>query len=113
MADIEAEREPSEQTRAKAKHSFWARLWDAVPASSVLLVIGVLVLQLAFIFSYVGAFHAPTPHRIPMDIAAPGQSRRSLPPSSTASLAHGCTRLRCLMKRRRRGTSGAGPAAPR
>ena len=73
MADIEAEREPSEQTRAKAKPSFWARLRDTVPASSVLLVLGVLVLQLAFIFSYVGAFHAPTPHRIPIDIAAPGQ----------------------------------------
>jgi hypothetical protein len=35
------------------------------------MVIGVLVLQLGFILSYVGAFHAPKPQRIPVAVVAP------------------------------------------
>jgi hypothetical protein len=35
------------------------------------LVLGVLLLQLGFIFSYVAAFHNPRPHRIPVAIVAP------------------------------------------
>jgi hypothetical protein len=31
----------------------------------------VLLLQLGFILSYVGAFHSPTPHRIPIAVVAP------------------------------------------
>ncbi|NNG36712.1 DUF3533 domain-containing protein [Nakamurella sp. DB0629] len=40
---------------------------------TVLLVIGVLLLQLGFILSYVGAFHSPKPHEIPMAVVAPQQ----------------------------------------
>jgi len=36
-----------------------------------LLVAGVLVLQLGFILSYVGAFHSPRPVRIPIGVVAP------------------------------------------
>jgi hypothetical protein len=39
--------------------------------TTVLLVVGVFVLQLGFIFSYVAAFHDPKPHRVPVAIVAP------------------------------------------
>lgn len=50
---------------------FWAEVWDAVAPRTVALVIGVLVIQLLFIASYVGAFHKPTPHRVPVQLVAP------------------------------------------
>lgn len=53
--------------------SFLAELRDAVSARTVLLVLGVLLLQLGFILSYVGAFHAPKPQRIPVVVVAPAQ----------------------------------------
>lgn len=37
----------------------------------VLLLIGVLLIQLGFIASYVGAFHSPTPHEVPVAVVAP------------------------------------------
>jgi hypothetical protein len=46
---------------------------DAVAPRTVLLVVGVLLLQLGFILSYVGAFHAPKPQRIGMVLVAPAQ----------------------------------------
>lgn len=36
-----------------------------------MLVLGVLLLQFGFIFSYVAAFHNPRPHRVPVAIVAP------------------------------------------
>jgi hypothetical protein len=50
---------------------FYAELRDAVSFRTTTLVAGVLLVQLAFILSYVGAFHAPKPHRIPLAVAAP------------------------------------------
>ncbi|MCB5179976.1 DUF3533 domain-containing protein [Streptomyces antimicrobicus] len=44
---------------------------DAVTTRAALLVIGVLALQLAFITSYIGAFHHPKPHRIPLAVVTP------------------------------------------
>jgi hypothetical protein len=44
---------------------------DAVSIRTMLLVVGVLALQFAFVLSYVGAFHHPTPHRVPVQVAAP------------------------------------------
>jgi hypothetical protein len=52
---------------------FWAEFRDAVSPRTVGLVVGVLLLQLGFIVSYVGAFHAPKPHRIPIVVVAPGE----------------------------------------
>ena len=45
-----------------APQGFWAELRDAVSLRTMTLVGGVLLLQLAFILSYVSAFHAPKPH---------------------------------------------------
>ncbi|MCG5432067.1 ABC transporter permease [Mycobacterium sp. MYCO198283] len=47
------------------------RFRDAVSPRSLALGIGVLALQFAFILSYIGAFHAPAPHRIPVTVVAP------------------------------------------
>ncbi len=48
-----------------------AELEDAVSPRTVLLVAGVLLVQLAFVGSYVGAFHHPTPHRVDVGVVAP------------------------------------------
>lgn len=46
---------------------------DAVTPRAALLVIGVLVLQLLFIASYIGALHKPKPTDVPFGIVAPQQ----------------------------------------
>jgi hypothetical protein len=52
---------------------FRAELRDALSWRALILVTGVLVLQLGFILSYIGAFHAPKPHRIPVAVVAPAR----------------------------------------
>jgi len=47
---------------------------DGVTPRAGALVLAVLALQLAFIGSYIGAFHEPTPHRIPVAVAAPPEA---------------------------------------
>ncbi|WP_432832087.1 hypothetical protein [Dactylosporangium sp. CA-092794] len=47
---------------------------DGVTPRAGALVLAVLALQLAFIASYIGAFHEPTPHRIPLAVAAPPEA---------------------------------------
>jgi len=56
-----------------APQGFWAELRDAVSLRTVSLIIGVLLLQYAFISSYVGAFHAPKPHEIRLGIVSPSE----------------------------------------
>ena len=51
---------------------------DAVTLRAVLLVVGVAVVQLAFITSYVGAFHRPVPYRMPLAVVAPPGERAQL-----------------------------------
>ncbi|WP_069817081.1 ABC transporter permease [Streptomyces sp. TP-A0874] len=43
----------------------------ALSSRGLLLICGALLLQLAFILSYIGAFHSPTPHKIPVAVVAP------------------------------------------
>jgi hypothetical protein len=50
---------------------FVNELRDAVTRRSAVLVLGVLLLQFGFIASYLGAFHDPTPRRIPVAVVAP------------------------------------------
>ncbi|MDH6123361.1 DUF3533 domain-containing protein [Kitasatospora sp. GP82] len=52
---------------------FLAELKDAVTPRAALLVIAVLLLQLGFITSYVGALHHPAPHRLSIAVVAPPQ----------------------------------------
>ena len=46
-------------------------LLPGVTRRAVVLVVGVLLLQLGFVLSYVGAFHAPTPRQVPLAVVAP------------------------------------------
>jgi hypothetical protein len=46
-------------------------LLPGVTRRAAVLVIGVLLLQLGFVLSYVGAFHAPTPSDVPLALVAP------------------------------------------
>ncbi|GHF40935.1 membrane protein [Streptomyces mashuensis] len=46
---------------------------DAVTGRAAVLVIGALLLQLAFIASYVGAFHKPKPSDVALGVVAPAQ----------------------------------------
>lgn len=53
-------------------------LRDAVSLRTVGLVAGVLLLQLAFIASYIGAFHHPSPHGISLGVVAPGSQATAI-----------------------------------
>ncbi len=46
-------------------------LLPGVTRRAAVLVIGVLLLQLGFVLSYVGAFHAPAPRDVPLAVVAP------------------------------------------
>ncbi|MEU7167826.1 DUF3533 domain-containing protein [Streptomyces morookaense] len=58
--------------------SFPDEVRSAVTGRAALLVIGALVLQLAFITSYIGAFHNPRPTDIRLGVVAPPQVRGTL-----------------------------------
>jgi hypothetical protein len=49
------------------------RFRDAIAPRTLALGVGVLLLQFAFILSYIGAFHSPSPHKIPVTVVAPAQ----------------------------------------
>ncbi|GAA3051453.1 DUF3533 domain-containing protein [Kitasatospora albolonga] len=57
----------------QARRGFATELKDAVTPRAFLLVLGVLLLQLGFITSYVGALHHPTPHELSIAVVAPPQ----------------------------------------
>lgn len=61
-----------------AGETFLDELRDAVSPRALGLAAGVLLLQLAFILSYVGAFHSPKPHRIALDVVGPAQTVQAL-----------------------------------
>lgn len=59
-------------TEGHGRHEAARReLIPGVTLRSAVLVIGVLLLQLGFVLSYVGAFHAPAPRQIPVAVVAP------------------------------------------
>jgi hypothetical protein len=55
-----------------------AEIKDAVTVRAFLLVCGVGLLQLAFIASYIGAFHRPAPHQVPISVTAPAAAAPSV-----------------------------------
>lgn len=61
-----------------ARPTFATELRDAIAPRTVLLVLGVLAVQIAFIASYVGAFHDPTPHSVAIGVVAPGGQAAAL-----------------------------------
>lgn len=65
-------RQPARATlAAPGAGTFMRELKDALSLRALVLVTGVLILQLGFILSYVGAFHAPKPHHIRSGVVAP------------------------------------------
>lgn len=66
-------RTPDGPPQGPARRGFIAEVKDAVSLRAAVLVIGVLALQLAFITSYIGAFHEPKPHEVPFAVVAPSQ----------------------------------------
>ncbi|GAA2131864.1 DUF3533 domain-containing protein [Kitasatospora kazusensis] len=58
---------------AEPPQGFLAELKDAVTPRAALMVIAVLLLQLGFITSYVGALHHPVPHELSIAVVAPPQ----------------------------------------
>jgi hypothetical protein len=57
---------------------FLQEVRDGVTLRSAVLVLGVFALQMGFIASYVGAFHSPTPRRIPIAIVLPAGAPATL-----------------------------------
>ncbi len=68
------------------KTGFLHEVKDAVSMRTALLVLGVLAVQLAFIASYIGAFHKPKPHEIPIAVAvaAPAAAAAADPAQAAA-----------------------------
>ena len=62
---------PNPDGRSRASASGW-------DARAVALIVGVLAVGLGFIFSYVGAFHDPQPHRVKVALVAPQQAASAL-----------------------------------
>jgi len=64
--------EPPADPAVRPQPGFLAELRGAFSQRvNFLLVVGVLLIQLGFIFSYVGAFHHPSLHRAPIVVVAP------------------------------------------
>lgn len=75
---MSADDDAPDRADAPARPGFLNEVRDALAVRTVLLVGGVLLLQLAFIVSYVGAFHAPKPHEIPVAVVAPAPQAEGL-----------------------------------
>jgi hypothetical protein len=63
--------EPDTPALTSSPLSFREEVRDAVTPRSALLVIGVLLLQLGFIASYLAAFHSPAPRHVPIAVVLP------------------------------------------
>ncbi|MGP3987527.1 DUF3533 domain-containing protein [Streptomyces sp. 3N207] len=51
---------------------------SALTPGTLALVLGVLLVQLSFLLSYIGSFHNPDPQGIPVAVVAPGQAAERL-----------------------------------
>ena len=60
------------------KPGFFSELRAAVTPRAAALVLAVLGLQLGFIASYIGAFHHPRPHEIPVAVVVSGDATKAL-----------------------------------
>ena len=61
-------------------------LLPGVTRRAAVLVVGVLLLQLGFVLSYVGAFHSPTPRDVPLAVVAPAGAPAGTADSLVAQL---------------------------
>lgn len=63
---------------APAGPAFRQDLRGAVTPRAVILLLGVLILEMAFVVSFIGAFHSPRPRNLPLAVVAPGQAQARL-----------------------------------
>lgn len=75
-------------TPEKPATGLWEDLRDAVSLRTVLLVVGVLLVQLAFVASYVGAFHQPTPHDVSLGVVGPAPRAAQVTQRLDAAAGH-------------------------
>ena len=69
---------PAVRAAPATRQGFLGELWDAAaPGRTFALVVAVLLIQLGFVFSYVGAFHDRTPHGVPIALIASAALRTS------------------------------------
>ncbi|MEV0189269.1 ABC transporter permease [Kitasatospora purpeofusca] len=73
QAGQEPVQEPARASAPEPRKGFAAELKGAVTPRAAMLVIGVLLLQLGFVTSYVGALHHPVPHELSIAVVAPPQ----------------------------------------
>jgi hypothetical protein len=64
---------PPPQQAPATRQRFLTEFLDAFNRRTFLLVIAVLLIQASFVLSYVGAFHHPSPHQVPIAVLAPAQ----------------------------------------
>ncbi|MGW4805915.1 DUF3533 domain-containing protein [Kitasatospora sp. NPDC004272] len=64
--------------QAESGKGFLGDLRDAVTPRAFFLVVAVLLLQLGFITSYVGALHHPAPHELSIAVVAPAEAAPKL-----------------------------------
>ncbi|TXL92419.1 DUF3533 domain-containing protein [Streptomyces sp. IB2014 016-6] len=57
---------------------FRSEVREAITPRAALLLLGVLILELAFVVSYIGAFHAPKPSKITLAVVAPAQAQAAV-----------------------------------
>lgn len=57
---------------------FMGEVREAITPRAGILLLGVLILELAFVVSYIGAFHAPEPHKLPLAVVAPAAEREQV-----------------------------------
>lgn len=77
LDDREVQALAEERVEATGRQGFWSELAGAVSVRTVGLIVGVLLLQVGFVLSYVGAFHQPTPHGIEIAVVAPSPASAS------------------------------------
>ena len=70
--------QPQPESGSGMQKSFISELRDAIAGRTFFLVLGIFLIQCAFVFSYVGAFHRPQPHRVPLVVAAPAQAQHRI-----------------------------------
>ncbi|WP_327290570.1 DUF3533 domain-containing protein [Streptomyces sp. NBC_01198] len=70
--------EPSTPSDFRPSKGFAQEVKDAVSLRATIMILGVLILELAFVVSYIGAFHSPKPSRIALVVVAPAQAQSAL-----------------------------------
>src|SRR5690242_12752124 len=93
-------------------------LRDAVTPRAVLLMVGVLLVQLGFLLSYVGAFLHPDAHGVPLAVAGPPRAAQQLDrlpgdPVATTVVADRAAARERILRRDAQGGYVVNPAGSR